>query len=184
MIRNTSTAYGLVAVVLHWSMALILFALFGVGLYMTDLGYYDSLYHIAPWWHKSFGLLVLSLLIFRLFWKMVNPKPRPLEAHKPWEKKIASISHRLLYVLTIIVGCSGYLISTSKGDGVEFFGWFDVPSVLTITPEYTDLAGDVHFYLAWALVLLAGAHALAALKHHYIDRDDTLNNMTLRKHKT
>lgn len=181
MIKNTSSSYGLVSVVLHWSMALILFSLFGVGLYMTDLGYYDSLYHIAPWWHKSFGLLLLGMLLFRILWKAVNPKPQNISTHKKWEKKTASITHFLLYILITMIGVSGYLISTSQGAGVEFFGWFDVPSVLEINADNTDLAGDIHFYLAWGLIVLAAAHAAAALKHHFIDRDNTLNNMTLRK---
>ena len=181
MLRNSTTAHGSISVVLHWSMAILITALFGVGLYMTDLGYYDSLYHIAPWWHKSFGLLVTALLAFRMLWKVFNTKPLPLETHKAWEKEAASISHFLLYILTFIICLSGYLISTSQGVGVEFFGWFDVPSIVEINPATTYFAGEVHFYLAWALIIIAAAHAAAALKHHFIDRDNTLNNMLFRK---
>jgi cytochrome b561 len=162
-------------------MTAILIALFSAGLYMTDLDYYDGLYHIIPWWHKSFGLLVLALLVLRLIWNLFNPKPVHLSTHKAWEKKAASIIHFLLYLLIFIICVSGYLISTSQGDGIEFFGWFDVPSALELNADNTDLAGEVHFYLAWTLIVLAAIHAVAALKHHFIDRDDTLNNMILRK---
>ena len=86
-----------------------------------------------------------------------------------------------MYILLFFIMVSGYLISTSQGDGIEFFGWFDVPSALELNADNTDLAGEVHFYLAWTLIVLAAIHAAAALKHHFIDRDDTLNNMILRK---
>lgn len=181
MLKNSNTSYGSISVVLHWIMAVILIALFAAGLYMTDLDYYDALYHIVPWWHKSFGLLVFALFILRLTWKLINPKPASIATHQVWEKKAASISHLLLYLLIFIICASGYLISTSQGDGIEFFGWFDLPSILEISPDNTDLAGEVHFYLAWSLIILAATHAAAALKHHFIDRDDTLNNMILRK---
>jgi cytochrome b561 len=162
-------------------MAIALISLFAAGLYMTDLTYYDSLYHILPWWHKSFGLLMLILLVFRVLWIFINPKPQPLSTHTPWEKKLAAISHQLLYLLILILGISGYLISTAKGKGVELFDWFEIPAITELTSAEIDLLGDVHFYLAWALIILAALHAMAALKHHFIDRDKTLTNITLRK---
>ena len=181
LIRNTSTAYGSVTIALHWLMALLMFSLFAVGLYMTDLGYYDSLYHILPWWHKSIGLLVMGLLLFRIIWKVSNPKPTALPTHKPWEVTLATWIHRVLYLLIFLIGISGYLISTAKGKGIEFFDWFEVPAFLELSADATDLVGEIHFYLAWSLILLAVAHAAAALKHHFIDRDDTLKHMTFRK---
>ena len=162
-------------------MALGLISLFAAGLYMTDLTYYDSLYHIAPWWHKSVGLLMLLLLVIRLLWLLLNPTPKPLATHKPWERILASISHRLLYLLILVLCISGYLISTSKGTGIEFFGWFEIPPLKQLSSDNTDLAGEVHFYLAWTLIIIAAFHAAAALKHHFIDRDDTLTNIILRK---
>lgn len=148
---------------------------------MTDLSYYDSLYHVIPWWHKSFGLTVMALLLIRILWRISNPKPSPLATHKSWEVKLATWTHRLLYLIILLIGVSGYLISTAKGQGIEFFGLFDVPAFQEISAENTDLAGDIHFYLAWSLILLAATHAAAALKHHFIDRDDTLKHMTFRK---
>ena len=183
MIRNTQTSYGSVAVILHWLMAILMIGLFAAGLYMTDLGYYDSLYHIVPWWHKSFGLLVMGLLLLRIIWKFTNQKPKPLATHKPWEVKTAAWTHALLYLLVLLIGISGYLISTAKGSGIEFFGWFDIPAFQELSADNTDLVGDIHFYLAWSLMLLAAAHAAAALKHHFIDRDDTLKHMTIRKQR-
>ena len=174
MLRNTNKSYGVISVVLHWTMAFALVSLFAAGLYMTDLSYYDSLYHIAPWWHKSVGLLMLLLLVLRIVWIWLNPKPKPLESHKPWEIKTANFSHRLLYLLIFLLCVSGYLISTAKGEGIDFFNWFNVPAIQELSAEATDLAGEIHFYLAWGMIVLAALHAIAALKHHFIDRDNTL----------
>lgn len=156
-------------------------SLFAAGLYMTDLGYYDSLYHIVPWWHKSVGLAVMGLLLLRIIWRISNPKPAALATHKSWEVKVASWTHRILYLLILLIGVSGYFISTAKGKGIEFFGWFEIPAFQELTADNTDLVGNIHFYLAWSLTLLAVAHAGAAFKHHFIDRDNTLKHMILRK---
>ncbi|MNR57354.1 hypothetical protein D3C85_1781150 [compost metagenome] len=72
---------------------------------------------------------------------------------------------------------SGYLISTAEGVAIDVFGWFSVPATLSGLPEQADVAGVIHFYLAWSLVVLAVLHALAALKHHFLDRDPTLTRM-------
>ena len=181
LIRNTLTRYGSVAITLHWLMAVLIIALFAAGLYMTDLSYYDSLYHIVPWWHKSFGLLVMALLLIRALWRVSNTKPSALPTHKAWEVNVAIWTHRLLYLIILLIGVSGYLISTSKGQGIEFFGLFEVPALRELSADKADLAGDIHFYLAWSLILLAATHAAAALKHHFIDRDETLKHMTFRK---
>lgn len=181
MIRNTTNTYGLISVLLHWGMAVALFGLFSVGLYMTDLTYYDSLYHVLPWWHKGIGLLMFALLLARFLWSHSNPKPQPLATHKPWEVTLASIAHRLLYLLILILCISGYLISTAKGKGIDFFGWFEIPALTKLSSDNSDLAGLIHFYLAWTLIIFASVHAAAALKHHFIDHDKTLSNITLRK---
>jgi len=89
MLRNTKESFGIVSKTLHWSMALLLIGLFSIGLYMTSLDYYDSLYHTLPWWHKSFGLLTLFLLLIRFVWKRSNSVPKPLLTHKSWEVFLA-----------------------------------------------------------------------------------------------
>jgi cytochrome b561 len=79
---------------------------------------------------------------------------------------------------------AGYLISTADGKGIIVFDLFEVPALYTGIPNQEDLAGLVHEYLAWTLVVFAGLHALAALKHHYIDRDVTLLRMLGRTRTT
>lgn len=175
MLRNSRERYGWVVIILHWLMALAIFAMFALGLWMTALDYYHPWYHRAPDIHKSVGVLLLLLLFFRLAWVAVNVKP--VVYGKAWERTAALIVHRLHYVLMLIVMLSGYLIPTAKGAGIDVFGWFTAPAVFRFSEQEVDMIGRLHWAAAWTIVLLAGLHAAAALKHHFIDRDATLLRM-------
>ena len=178
MIKNSTRSFGLMSKLLHWSMAILLTGLFVLGLYMTGLDYYDPLYHSLPWWHKSFGLLTLLLLLLRYVWKLINTQPKPLQSHKKWEVTLAHVIQMLFYLLILLIGITGYLISTAKGKSIEFFNWFDVPALTSgLEEKSADWVGGIHEILAISLAILVVLHALAALKHHFIDKDETLKRM-------
>ena len=178
MLKNTIESFGLISKTLHWLMAMLILGLFAVGLYMTELEYYDSLYHTLPWWHKSIGLSVMILLIFRIIWKLNQANPAPLKTHKKWEVFLAHLIQRLFYGLTLLIGVSGYFISTAKGKGIEFFNLFEVPAIMqALEEDRADLIGEIHEFLAITLIVFAVLHVLAALKHHFIDKDKTLLRM-------
>jgi len=173
--RNSTTQYGMIATLLHWLMAAGIFGLFGLGVWMRNLGYYDTWYHKAPDLHQSIGMVMLALLLFRFLWVWINVKPRALG--KAWERTGGLIAHRLFYLLMPVIMLSGYLIPTAKGEGFDILGWLHVPALLTLTPRQTDIDGAVHQYAAWAIVILAILHSAAALKHHLINKDATLLRM-------
>ena len=177
MLRNTPETYGLVAIALHWLVALAVIGLFGLGLWITGLDYYDPWYRQAPDLHKSIGVLVCALMVLRLGWRLVNPRPAPEPTLTPFERTASRLAHALLYGLLFAVMAAGYLISTADGRPLEVFGLFEIPATLVGLPDQADLAGDIHLALAVAVVGLAGVHALGALKHHFLDRDRTLLRM-------
>ncbi|WP_427981494.1 cytochrome b [Agarivorans sp.] len=176
-IRNTEHGYGWLTIVLHWLVALSVFGLFGLGLFMVDLNYYSSWYQTAPNIHKSVGILLFFTMLFRLFWRAINPNTASPANHKNWEKTGAKLGHFLLYVVLFSLMISGYLISTADGRAISVFGWFDVPASITQIQQQEEIAGDIHEVLAWSLMVLVAGHALAALKHHFIDKDSTLVRM-------
>lgn len=176
-IKNTTQGYGLIAILLHWLMAVVIIGLFTVGLWMTELNYYSPWYKTAPDWHKSVGILLFGLWGLRLIWRAVNTRPHPLASHKNWEKALAAVTHVVIYCLILLVVISGYMISTADGRAVSVFGWFEIPAVTTGIDNQEDIAGEFHFYLACSLIGLAGLHAGAALKHHFLDKDSTLKRM-------
>ncbi|MEH6367934.1 MAG: cytochrome b [Pseudomonas marincola] len=175
--RNSPTRYGFVSVSLHWLVALVVFGLFALGYWMVGLDYYSSWYTKAPDIHKSVGLILFAVMVLRVIWRWVSPPPGHLASHGPLTQKATRFGHAFLYLGLFVLMISGYLISTAEGRGIPVFGWFEVPATLTSIPNQEDIAGLVHEYLAWALVIFAGIHGLAALKHHFIDRDTTLTRM-------
>ena len=174
-IINSTHSYGIVAIFLHWLLAITFIALFALGFWMVDLDYYSTWYHDAPWIHKSLGVLAVSLMLIRLLWKFFNAQPHGLD--KPILNKVAQGVHHLFYLLIILIGLSGYLISTAEGDAISVFGWFDVPALLPVFEGQADMAGDIHKWLAYGLIGFVVLHTLAALKHHFKDKDKTLTRM-------
>ncbi|BBP80789.1 MULTISPECIES: cytochrome b [Pseudomonas] len=175
--RNTSNRFGLVSIVLHWGVALVVFGLFGLGLWMVGLDYYSGWYKTAPDIHKGIGILLFLVMLARVGWRFVSPPPPALPNHDRLTRLGSKLGHLALYLGLFAIMVSGYLISTADGRGIAVFGLFEVPATLTSIPDQEDVAGAIHEYLAWGLVIFAGIHALAALKHHFIDRDATLTRM-------
>jgi cytochrome b561 len=162
---------------LHWITAIAVIGLFAMGLWMTGLDYYDAWYHKAPFWHKSVGLLLAALVVLRLALRVIQGRPLPLGTHLPWERILATLTHAALYLLLFGAFISGYLIATADNRPAPFFGLVDVPALIRAFDHQEDIAGEIHEFCAWGLVVLAGLHALAALKHHFIDKDTTLRRM-------
>jgi cytochrome b561 len=173
-LTNQDDHYGVVAKLFHWGFALTIFSLFGLGWYMVGLDYYNDWYQLAPWWHKSIGATLFILLPLRLVWSAVAGRVAPVPLQPRWQVVAAKSVHHLLYLLLLVVFCSGYLISTADGRPIDVFGWFEIPALISGLVNQETLAGMVHEYAAWSLVGLALIHALAALKHHFVDKDETL----------
>ncbi|WP_016712404.1 cytochrome b [Pseudomonas monteilii] len=170
-LRNSSSRYGVVSILLHWGVALAVFGLFGLGLWMVGLDYYSPWRKAGPDLHKSIGLVLLAVMLLRVVWRFVSPPP----------PAPAKLGHLALYLGLFAVMAAGYLISTADGVGIPVFGLFEVPALISDLPDQADVAGVIHLWLAWGLVIFAVLHALAALKHHFIDRDATLTRMLGRK---
>lgn len=177
LIKNNQQNYGLIAIVLHWLIALVTFFLFGLGLWMVELGYYDAWYKQAFALHEGIGTLLFILLLMRIGWRWMNSTPESPSNHKQWEKTGSYWAHNFLNILLLIITVSGYLIVTSNGDALNVFNLFSITASLNGLSNQVDFVGDCHWLAAWILILLASIHALAALKHHFIDKDKTLKRM-------
>ncbi|MFZ0156068.1 cytochrome b [Pseudomonas sp.] len=180
-LRNSTSRYGFVSIFLHWGVALAVFGLFGLGLWMMGLDYYSPWRKDAPDLHKSIGLVLLAVMLLRVVWRFISPPPPALPNHGKLTRTASKAGHSLLYFGLFAVMIAGYLISTADGVGIPVFGLFEVPALVSNLPDQADVAGEIHFYLAWGLVIFAGLHGVAALKHHFIDRDATLTRMLGRK---
>jgi len=176
-VRNSPTRYGVISMSLHWLMAIAVYGMFGLGLWMVTLSYYDGWYHQAPELHKSIGFMLMLALVVRLLWRHISPVPPALKSQTRFTRISAAAAHIAPYALLFAILISGYLISTADGKPISVFGLFDVPALLADAGPQADLAGSVHLWLAWGVVILSVLHGLAAMKHHFIDKDATLTRM-------
>ncbi|MDX7987804.1 cytochrome b [Xenorhabdus sp. 12] len=177
LLKNTSTRFGHISILIHWLVAIAVYGMFGLGLWMVTLSYYDTWYHRAPELHKSIGVCLFIIMAIRVIWRFVSPPPKPLASYSHFVRITSKLMHFALYIALFGILVSGYLISTADGESISVFGWFDIPATLTEQGVQADTAGIIHLYLAWIMVVFSLFHALAALKHHFIDKDSTLTRM-------
>ena len=176
MMKSTRSGYGLPAILLHWLMAIGFFGLFGLGKWMEDLDYYHPFYFTAQELHASIGILMGILLVIRFGWKMID-RDRPDNAELPFlDRVIARTLHWLFYALILLLGFSGFIFSTSDGTSVPLFWLVDLDGPIQ-SKEIGEFAADIHEIIANLVFVLAVLHALAALKHHFYDKDNVLKRM-------
>ncbi len=181
-LANTKTAYGAVTRSLHWLTAL------GI-LIMIPLGW---IAHLAPWAteaelatkaqlfsvHKTIGVTIFFLALFRILWALSQPKPAPLHPERRAENFAAETVHWLLYSTLLIVPLSGW-IEHAATEGFAPILWpfgQDLPFVPN-SDNLAETAASVHFLSQWLLVAALALHVAGALKHVIIDRDGTLARM-------
>ena len=177
MWRNTESRYGIAAKLLHWSVAILILGLVWLGWYMVDLTYYDTWYNDSLAWHKALGVVAFVLGAVKIAWTVHSRPPARVESLRRWERAAAAAAHHLFYVMMVLIPLTGYLVSTSEGEGIDLWGWFTVPAVAVAGEELRDLAIDAHYWCAYGTLALAAAHAAAAIKHQFLDRDGTLRRM-------
>ncbi|MDB5828602.1 MAG: cytochrome b561 [Variovorax sp.] len=177
----TEPRYGIVAIALHWLLALMIVTSFGVGLYMTGLPFSPARLKLYNW-HKWAGVTIFTLSALRLLWRLGHRPPalpdRIAEAMPRWQHGAHRAMHLALYVLFFAVPLFGWAYTTMLGFPVVWFGVLPLPDIL---PVDVDLAEHVlkplHKASAFLLAAVAAVHAAAALKHQFIDRDNLLHRM-------
>lgn len=147
-LRNSSARYGWVSIVLHWGVALVVFGLFALGLWMVGLDYYSAWRKDAPDLHKSIGITLFAIMLVRIVWRLLSPPPPPLASYSRLTRIGAAFGHAFLYLGLFAVMIAGYLISTADGVGIPVFGLFEIPDVVSGLPDQADTAGVVHLYLS------------------------------------
>ena len=176
-LKNTADRWGPVSQAFHWIIMLLIVVLAIVGLSMGELPKTPKYFWVYTL-HKSTGLLVLALVIARLGWRWYAGKPEPVPGTPTWQERIASVTHWLLYALTLAIPLSGWLYDSASGlRPFRWFGLFDMPKLVAPNEAIRDASHNAHEWLFWVLVALVLAHAGAAFYHHVFQRDATLTRM-------
>ena len=178
---DTKLKFSPITLLLHWLIAVGVIGMCGFGLYMVRSKSF-SLFHI----HKSFGLLIFALALLRVVWRWKNGFPEPARPLGRFEHLAALWMHKALLACTLLMPITGMLFSGASGHGFGFFGLKIFPastqhaangSVVPNNAALSALGQNLHDLLGYALVCLIVLHIAAALKHHLVDRDDTLRRM-------
>ena len=193
--------YTKVAIFLHWLIAIAIFFMFYLGWFMEALpkeGGKSLSYDLFDWgiytWeltketsprsfyfnlHKSIGLTIFTLIIFRIIWRLINRPPNLLETMKPWEKKLANAAHYGLYLLMFLIPLSGMIMSIGSKYGIK---WFGIKIISGIdNSRLREVFYEFHLIFGILFLSILFFHISGALKHAIIDKDGTLRRMWFSK---
>lgn len=178
-LANTKQHYGGVAIVLHWAMAALIAALVVLGIYMValpDVGF-DRRKITLILIHKEMGLVVLAVGLLRVLWREVNPLPSLATSTPEWQQVAAIFVHLCFYALILAQPIIGWLMSSAAGIPVDVLGILTLPDLVPRSEPLFAALRRLHDVLGYAMAVLISLHAAAALRHHFLLRDDTLRKM-------
>lgn len=196
--NNSVLRYSKTAVFLHWLIAIGIFGMFALGWYASDLpkeAPKQMAYDLFDWgiytWqlteaisprsfyfnlHKSLGVTIFAIILIRVLWRLVNNPPELLDTYKKWEKTLATVVHRVLYGLLIAVPLSGLIMSIYSKYGIK---WFGLPFIKGLDNNpMREFYKEAHEVIGIILLVFIAVHILGALKHKFIDKDNTLKRMS------
>ncbi|MFT4634442.1 MAG: cytochrome b561/polyisoprenoid-binding protein YceI [Arenicella sp.] len=172
--------YSMVAKVLHWSVAGLIVGQYVLAKLAENAKHEDKILEqlalLAN--HKSIGITILVLAVIRLLYRLRMPAPSLPSSMAKWQVTASKLSHVLLYGFLFALPISGWLMSSAKAYSVSWFNLIALPDFVMPSKPLAEFLHVTHHYLAEALFVIALLHILAALKHHFIDKDDVLNRIS------
>ena len=175
-IRNDRSSWGFVSQLLHWLLAVMIFAQIALALTFIQLRRGPEFFALINA-HKSLGLTILVVVVIRLIWRWSNPVPDLPATLKPYERFLARFTHDALYALLIAMPLTGWFGSAALGYPIRWFNLFLVPNPIGKDVPLGHALYLTHSILALALGVILVLHIAAAIRHHFILKDDTLRRM-------
>lgn len=166
--RNSENGFGLISRMIHWAMALLVFGLLILGLFIANMQP-----GLANLWlygvHKTAGMIALALVLARILWHRFSPVPPPLGA--TW--RLAKWAHRSLYACLLVMPLSGWVASSATGLDVIIFDSITLPAIAPVSEAWETAGFALHRAAAYLLMGILALHIAGAL----IRRDGTLARM-------
>jgi len=196
--NQTVQRYNKTAILLHWITGLMIIAMFALGFWMHELPKelkvesldlfnlgIHTISFVEPTslrtfyfnLHKSIGVTLLVLILFRVFWRVTHPAPAYPATMSARDQKVAGLTHKLLYVLMLAMPISGLLMAINSKFGIKWFG-IELMAGLD-NAAMRDLFKEAHEVIGFVLLLMVVLHVAAAIKHKVIDKDDIMKRMSI-----
>lgn len=172
---SATNHYTRTTIALHWLIAGLIVCAFALGWTMTAMAISPLKLRMFNW-HKWLGISILGLAAVRSIWRLTHPAP-PLLPMPVWQRIAAHASHGMLYVFRFALPFSGWAYSNAVGYPIVYLGLVPLPNLVDKNTELAQTLLQLHHTLGWLLLVTLALHILAALKHHFIDRDATLKRM-------
>ena len=166
-------------IALHWLSAVLIFVLLGLGWFMVHgdvgAGTKFDLYQL----HKSLGFLSVALLLLRLGARFAKASPQFPAAMPDWERRLAGLTHVTFYLLLLVAALSGWLLVSAAIIAIptRFFDLFVIPNLVGADAALQANMTFLHYVVSRLIIALVALHVAAALKHHFVDRDDIFTRM-------
>lgn len=164
------------AIAFHWILAVLIIGNLAFGLTIVDLPLSPQKLRYFSW-HKWTGVTIFLIASARLLWRLSHPAPALPATMKPWERRLAHAVHVLLYALFFAAPLTGWLFSSAAGFQTVYLGVLPIPDLLAKNKEVAEVLKVAHHWINYTLGAVIVVHAAAALKHHFVDRDDVLARM-------
>lgn len=163
-------------ILLHWATALLVLVLF-ITAEIWDFGERGGAFRTnLKLMHYAAGILLTVVFVCRIVWRTLSSKSLPA-AEQGLMGLAAKGAHYALYIGLIAQIGLGFTWRWSQGRAVDFFNLFSIPPLLNISQDYRHLLGELHENLAWAIIIVSLLHAVAAIFHHVVIKDDVLQRM-------
>ncbi len=175
-LRNSSTRWGSLSQFLHWLIVAFVVAQVTLALVFKSLHRGPLLFTLVNI-HKSIGITIFALMLIRLLWRWGNRVPDLPAALTPYERILARSTHVALYAILLVMPLTGWLGSAAHGIPVRWFALVTLPGIVAKSLVLSKLMFVAHFWLAILLGVIVTVHIAAALRHHFVLRDDTLRRM-------
>lgn len=173
--RNNADRYGTLAQVFHWVIVALIITQFVLANQVEHLSVMGKIRVLN--WHKWCGMTIFMLALLRVLWRSTSIIPEVPPSTPAWQRLAARGSHIVLYLLLFLMPLTGWLMSSARNFPVSWFGLFTFPDLIGPNRALYERLHDVHELLSNVLLAVAILHALAALKHHFYDRDNVLRRM-------